>query len=57
MFQVVRLFLIFLLGAIATQLIEESPLGGLLMGAASVGLTIWMVADIMVAFRAIGFGP
>jgi hypothetical protein len=46
MFHIIRLGLIFLLGAAATQTIEDSPAGAFMMGAASVGLTIWMIMDI-----------
>lgn len=46
MFQIVRIVLIFVLGAGAAAAIEDSPLGAFMMGAASVALTAWMIMDI-----------
>jgi len=52
-FHIVRLVLIFVLGAATTKVIEDSPMGAFLMGSASVALTVWMIVDINTALRAI----
>ena len=53
MFHLVRLGLIFVLGAAAAAAIQDSPLGAFLMGATSVALTAWMIVDITRALHGV----
>lgn len=43
--------LVFILGAGMAKTIEESPVGGFMMGALSFALIVWMIIDITKQFN------